>query len=253
VALEITDITKQFRGVTALRGVSLRLEKGAILGLIGPNGSGKTTLLNVASGVLRPTAGRVEIDGVDATRRPPHAFARLGVGRTFQQIRLFAGMSLQENVLVGALARGADRDTTALIGEMQLAEDQERDATTLSYGQQRRVEIARALAGAPQYLLLDEPAAGMNERESDDLLHAIRRIRDERGCGVLIVDHDLRLMMRLCDRIHVLAEGTTIFEGPPDEVRRSDAVIAAYLGSETHEGTHSPTAETGGGPEEGTR
>ena len=246
MTLKITDVSKRFRGVTALDGVSLELTPTTILGLIGPNGSGKTTLLNVASGVLRPTSGRVSIGGTEAAGRRPHAFARLGVGRTFQQIRLFAGMTVEENLLVGALARKVDTDIDDLLEQMSLSEDRGRDAATLAYGQQRRVEISRALAGDPRFLLLDEPAAGMNERESDDLLAAIRRIRQERGCGVLIVDHDLRLIMRLCDRIHVLAEGRTIFEGPPDEVRRSEAVIAAYLGSETHEGHHSPTASDPG-------
>jgi branched-chain amino acid transport system ATP-binding protein len=232
--LSITDASKRFRGVRALDGVSLELAEGEIVGLIGPNGSGKTTLLNLASGVLRPTAGRLRVGGTDATGRPPHAFARLGVGRTFQQIRLFRGMTVEENLRVGALARGRDDDPAELLDQLGLERDRDRDATTLAYGQQRRVEIARAVAGAPRFLLLDEPAAGMNEQESDALLTAIQRLRAERGCGVLIVDHDLRLIMRLCERIHVLADGRTIFEGAPEAVRRSEAVVSAYLGSETH-------------------
>jgi branched-chain amino acid transport system ATP-binding protein len=233
-SLSITDASKRFRGVRALDGVSLELGEGEIVGLIGPNGSGKTTLLNLASGVLRPTAGRLRVGGTDATGRPPHAFARLGVGRTFQQIRLFRGMTVEENLRVGALARGRDDDPGELLDQLGLVRDRDRDATTLAYGQQRRVEIARAVAGGPRFLLLDEPAAGMNEQESDELLAAIQRLRAERGCGVLIVDHDLRLIMRLCERIHVLADGRTIFEGAPEAVRRSEAVVSAYLGSETH-------------------
>ena len=190
------------------------------MGLIGPNGSGKTTLLNVASGVLRPTAGRIEVAGHTATGQRPHVFARLGVGRTFQQIRLFGDMTVRENVEVGAVAGGEPLATVGpLLKQIGLEADSERMAATLAYGQQRRVEIARALAGGPRFLLLDEPAAGMNERESDDLLETIKVVRDERGLGVLIVDHDLRLIMRLCERIHVLAEGRTICEGSPQAVR----------------------------------
>jgi branched-chain amino acid transport system ATP-binding protein len=244
--LSVRDASKHFRGVRALDGVSLDLAAGEVLGLIGPNGSGKTTLLNVASGVLRPTGGTITVGGQDATRRRPHVFAHLGVGRTFQQIRLFAGMTVEENLLVGALARGAKHDPEQLMTQMSLADVRDRDATTLAYGMQRRVEIARALAGDPTFLLLDEPAAGMNEAESDELLAVIRRIRDERGCGVLIVDHDLRLIMRLCDRIHVLADGRTIGEGRPEEVRSSPAVIAAYIGSETHHGEQPPAVRPDG-------
>ena len=228
------QVVKRFRGLKALDGVSLAVGEGEIVGLIGPNGSGKTTLLNVASGVLRPTAGRVRVDGVDATGRRPHEVARLGVGRTFQQIRLFGEMTVAENVEVGPVARGRGADVvSALLERLGLTADADRLATTLPYGQQRRVEIARALAGRPRFVLLDEPAAGMNEVESDALLETIRAVRDDEGCAILIVDHDLRLIMRLCERIHVLAEGRTICEGTAEEVRRDPAVIEAYLGTAT--------------------
>lgn len=230
-SLAVEGVVKQFRGLRALDGVSLSVREGEIVGLIGPNGSGKTTLLNVASGVLKPTAGRVAIGEVDATGRSPHQISHLGVGRTFQQIRLFAEMTVYENVEVGAVARRQDADRAAqLISRLGLAGDAERLAVTLPYGRQRRVEIARALAGRPRFLLLDEPAAGMNEAESDALLETIRGVRDDEGCAILIVDHDLRLIMRLCERIHVLAEGKTICEGTADEVRRDPAVVEAYLG-----------------------
>ena len=230
--LLLEDVVKLFRGLRALDGVSLSVAEGEIVGLIGPNGSGKTTLLNVASGVLRPTAGRVVVGGVDATGRRPHELARLGVGRTFQQIRLFAEMTVGENVEVGAVARGQDdRLVAELLERLGLTGVRERLAVTLPYGQQRRVEIARALAGKPRFILLDEPAAGMNEAESDALLETIKAIRDDEGCAILIVDHDLRLIMRLCERIHVLAEGRTISEGTADSVRRDPAVIQAYLGA----------------------
>jgi ABC-type branched-subunit amino acid transport system ATPase component len=249
-ALMVSDAEKHFHGVVALAGVSLELRAGEIVGLIGPNGSGKTTLLNVASGLVRPDRGRIEIDGRDATGLAPHRFARLGVGRTFQQIRLFAGMTVEENLTVGALAGGGGSDADELLRQMGLAEVRERDAATLAYGQQRRVEIARALAAGPRFLLLDEPGAGLNETESDELLATIRRIREQRGCAILIVDHDLRLIMRLCERIHVLAEGRTIGVGAPEDVRRDRAVIDAYIGSETHHSGSGPDARASGRPQE---
>lgn len=239
--LVATGVQKRFRGLIAVDDVSFRLRQGEILGLIGPNGSGKTTLLNVASGVTRPTRGTVTVGGTSAHGKRPHFFAALGVGRTFQQIRLFADMTVEENVEVGAVARRRSRESVrALIERIGLAHDRERFAGTLPYGQQRRVEIARALAGGPRFLLLDEPAAGMNEVESDQLLETIRMIREHEGCGILIVDHDLRLIMRLSERIHVLAEGRTIAEGTPEVVRRDPAVIREYIGT-----TEEPRVEKG--------
>ena len=235
--LAVEEVVKRFRGLSALGGVTLRVREGEIIGLIGPNGSGKTTLLNVASGVMKPTAGRVVVGGVEATGRRPHELARLGVGRTFQQVRLFAEMTVLQNVEVGAVARGQALDgVSVLLARLGLTADADRLAVTLPYGQQRRVEIARALAGRPRFVLLDEPAAGMNESESDALLETIRAIRDDEGCAVLIVDHDLRLIMRLCERIHVLAEGRTICEGTAEEVRRDPGVIQAYLGTSASNG-----------------
>jgi ABC-type branched-subunit amino acid transport system ATPase component len=241
--LVVTHVQKRFRGLLAVDDVSLRLRQGEIVGLIGPNGSGKTTLLNLASGVTRPTRGQVTVAGTKAQGKRPHVFAALGVGRTFQQIRLFADMTVEENVEVGAVARGRPRASVGeLIDRIGLAGDRLRFAGTLPYGQQRRVEIARALAGQPRFLLLDEPAAGMNEAESDALLETIRRIREQEGCGILIVDHDLRLIMRLSERIHVLAEGRTICEGTPETVRRDPAVIREYIGT-----TKEPEVEKGEG------
>lgn len=229
--LRLDSIEKRFGGLVALKDVSLQITEGEIVGLIGPNGSGKTTLLNIASGVLRPTSGRVLIDGTNATGRSPHRIAALGVGRTFQQVRLFRDMTVLENVALGAVARHRSPEIALpLLERLRSQSSSDRLAVTLAYGEQRRVEIARALAGQPRFLLLDEPAAGMNEAESDDLLETILRIREHEGCAVLIVDHDLRLIMRLCERIHVLAEGQTICEGSPEVVRRDPSVISAYLG-----------------------
>jgi ABC-type branched-subunit amino acid transport system ATPase component len=236
--LEAVDVTKRFGGVHALRGVSLGLREGAIVGLIGPNGSGKTTLLNCISGVFAPTSGRVLLDGTPLTGRAGHRIARTGVVRTFQNIRLFGALTAQQNVEVGALgagrvSRARSRDYALdVLDRFGIAELADRWASTLSYGDQRRLEVARALAGAPRFLLLDEPAAGMNETESEVLRESIERIRSERNCGILVVEHDLRLIMRLCDAIYVLNEGEVISHGTPGEVRSDPAVIAAYIGEE---------------------
>ena len=240
--LEAVDVVKRFGGVHALRGVTLRLGEGAVVGLIGPNGSGKTTLLNCVAGAFPPTSGEIRLDGIPIAGRRGHAIARRGVIRTFQNMRLFGDLTSVQNVEVGALAAGrvARRNsrTQALdvLGRLGIAHLAERYAGTLSYGDQRRLEVARALAASPRFLLLDEPAAGMNEEESDELRTSIGRIRSERNCGILVVEHDLRLIMRLCDEIYVLNEGGIIARGTPAEVRADPAVIAAYIGEETAEG-----------------
>ena len=235
--LEAVDVSKRFGGVHALRNVSLRLREGDVVGLIGPNGSGKTTFLNCLSGVFPPSTGRIALDGRPIPRRG-HAVARRGVVRTFQNIRLFGWLTALQNVEVGALGAGRARrgssrrhalQTLAQLGIDRLAD---RYAGTLSYGDQRRLEIARALAAAPRFLLLDEPAAGMNEGESAELGAAVQAIRRERGCGVLVVEHDLRLIMRICDHVAVLNEGEVIASGSPGDVRTDPAVVAAYIGTD---------------------
>jgi branched-chain amino acid transport system ATP-binding protein len=234
--MEAVGVTKHFRGVHALDGVSLRIGGAEIVGLIGPNGSGKTTLLNVLSGVYAPTAGKVICDGKEVEGFRPNRIAHMGVGRTFQNIRLFDHLTVRQNVEVGSVSghasKGVDHraDVDRLLARFGLSASADVQALNLPYGAQRRVEIARALAGRPYFLLLDEPAAGMNETESDTLLETIMGVRAEFGCGILIVDHDLRLIMRLCERIHVLAEGKTLAEGTPEEVRRDPTVIEVFLG-----------------------
>jgi ABC-type branched-subunit amino acid transport system ATPase component len=229
-------VVKVFRGLQALRGVTLSVGEGEIVGLIGPNGSGKTTLLNLISGVLAPTSGKIFVGDRDATRLKSDRVSHLGVSRTFQNIRLFGHLSVRENIKLGAISgrrsKGVDHeaDTSALLTRFGLDPVATAPANSLPYGAQRRVEIARALAPRPHFLLLDEPAAGMNENESDELLEIILGVRKEFGCGVLIVDHDLRLIMSLCERIHVLAEGQTLTQGKPKEVRHNQQVIDVFLG-----------------------
>lgn len=230
-------MTKDFVGLRALDRVSLTLEQGEILGLIGPNGSGKTTLINVVSGLLPTTSGRVVANGVSLTGRPPHAIARAGIARTFQSVRLFRALTVRENVEVAAIGAGrargeARRQADALLAEFGLEPFADALAGTLPYGIERTLEMARALATRPSFLLLDEPAAGLDETEGDALLRLLTELPSARGCGILVIDHDMRLIMRLCRRLHVLAHGQTIAAGTADEVRQDPAVIEAYLGTE---------------------
>lgn len=237
-ALIVRGLTKDFAGLRAVDDVSFTVQPGEILGLIGPNGSGKTTTINVITGLLAITAGSVHLGSLDMTGWPSHKIARAGLARTFQIVRLFEDFTVRENVEVAAVASGrakgkevAARATRALkqLGILHLAEV---PARVLPQGEERLVEIARAIATEPAFLLLDEPGAGLNDAEIETFLPTLQRLRNDIGCGVLIVDHDMRLIMNLCDRIHVLNYGKTIVEGPPDAVRSDPAVIEAYLGAE---------------------
>lgn len=240
-ALQLHGLTKHFGGVKALTDVTLHVDRKEILGLIGPNGSGKTTLLNVVSGTFAATAGEVLLDGDTLSGSSAHQAARHGVARTFQNIRLFGGLSVEANVAAAAYATGGSRAeviarTQDALDEVGLRSAATATADTLPYGGQRRLEIARALAADPTVLLLDEPAAGLNEQESDELLALVHRIRDRQTCATVVVEHDMRLIMRLCDRIHVLDAGRTLFEGDPLQVRASDEVAEAYLGRKRGDG-----------------
>jgi branched-chain amino acid transport system ATP-binding protein len=233
--LAIQGVSKHFAGLQALTNVTLDLKIGEILGLIGPNGSGKTTLINVITGLLPANGGRVTVSGVDVTNRPPYEIAKAGISRTFQTIRLFHELSVLENVEVAAVSVGiprreARRRAETALDEMGVLPYASYLAGELPYGHERRVEVARALAMGPKFLLLDEPAAGLNEEESDELLKILAPIPAAKNLGMLIVEHDMRLIMRLCHRLHVLSYGKTIGEGTPEQVRKIPAVVGAYLG-----------------------
>lgn len=249
--VRIQQLNRSFGGVQALTNVSLTIQSHAIYGLIGPNGAGKTTLFNVLTGLIPPSSGQVFFAGKSLAGLKPHQILQRGIARTFQNIRLFAGLSVLENVMIGRHARthagvlGAimrDRRTRAeeaaihqhaekLLAQVGISHHRHALAANLSYGDQRRLEIARALASEPQLLALDEPAAGMNPTERDSLRELIVQLHTQHNLTVLIIEHDVNLMMRLCDRIAVLDFGQLIAEGTPEHIRAHPSVINAYLGS----------------------
>jgi ABC-type branched-subunit amino acid transport system ATPase component len=249
--LQLRGVSRRFGGVLAVNDLDLDVEPGTIHGLIGPNGSGKTTALNVISGYYRPSSGQVRFDSQDISRLPSHAIARRGLARTFQNLRLFRAMSVLDNVLVpmqaigrasfldvvlrpararsdDAAARIRGRELLRLLDVEQVAD---LPARALPYGMQRRVEIARALAGSPRLLLLDEPAAGLNPSEIGALERILRQLQAQ-GLTILLIEHHVRLVMAICNRITVLNYGQKIGEGPPSSVSRDPHVIHAYLGDE---------------------
>jgi branched-chain amino acid transport system ATP-binding protein len=228
-------VSVRFGGLVAVDQVSIELERGEILGLIGPNGAGKTTLINVLSGFQRPLAGAIVVGERDCTRLPRHGFPRAGVVRTFQAVRLFRGLSVSENVEIGYLGRGlgraeARRRAADILDELRLADKAHLPASGLSYGEERRVGLARALAINPRFLLLDEPAAGLAAAEAEELRQIILDVRANYRCGVLVTEHNMALVMNLCERIQVLDGGKTIATGTPAEIRADAGVRRAYLG-----------------------
>ena len=248
--LTLKDATIRFGGLVAVNSVSFELNKGDLFGLIGPNGAGKTTCFNIITGVYEPTSGEILFNGKRITGTPSNKIAQLGICRTFQNIRLFHSMSAIENVVVGGFLRhktvlgsallylpSAIKETDELTRRalellrlVDLADVANVRSRDLPYGKQRRLEIARALATQPQLLLLDEPAAGMNPNEKKELLDMVKKIRDTLGVTVLLIEHDMKFVMNLCERIFVLDHGEEIAQGPPSEIRNDPKVIAAYLG-----------------------
>lgn len=249
--LRVERITQKFGGLTALDNIDIRLRSGEIVGVIGPNGAGKTTLFNVITGIYNPSEGKIYLEETDITGKKPYQIAELGISRTFQNIRLFKKLTVMDNVKVGMHTRTKSNlfDAVFKTGRRNREERQARErafaileflhlkelryhlADSLPYGAQRRLEIARCLATDPKVILLDEPAAGMNEQETLELMEILYSLK-ENGCTILLIEHDMKFVMNICDRLYVLDYGQQIAQGLPQEIKNNQRVIEAYLGKE---------------------
>ncbi|MBC7083551.1 MAG: ABC transporter ATP-binding protein [Firmicutes bacterium] len=248
VILDVRNLSKSFGGLVAIDDLSLEVERGTIHAIIGPNGSGKTTFFNLATGLYTPDSGEILFEGERISGLPPHVIAHKGIGRTFQNLLLFGDMTAVDNVMVGLQCRNRYslveailrtgsavtdqmyKEATKLLDFVRLGGSRDQPSKYLSYGEQRLLEIARALGTNPRLILLDEPAAGMNPQETILLTKTIRRIRDELGVTVVIIEHDMRLVMNLAERVSVLDYGRKVSEGPPEVIKNDPKVIEAYLG-----------------------
>ncbi len=256
--LQVKDLSKRFGGIVALDGFNIRIHSGELVGLIGPNGAGKTTVFNLLSGVLRPSRGQVFFDGMNITGRRPDENTYLGIARTFQNIRLFKELSVSDNIKVAfdmRLGKGfwptlfhtpayrrseleMERKADEYLELFDLVAIRDTATGNLPYGLQRRVEIARAIATRPKLLLLDEPSAGLNPSETDELQNVLQDIHRSQGLTIFLVEHDMKLIMNICQKIQVIDQGRMLAYGPPDEVRRNSQVIEAYLGKSAGEKQH---------------